>query len=79
LIDKTKHSYLFVMVFKNVMPATLGNFQMFAFAKWISLKLGLINTKRASPEDDTIALIQEECSSTSKQSKHASKLSKSEK
>ena len=43
LISKHNNPYLYVVIFKNIMPAWLGNFYMYAFTKWISSKFGLIN------------------------------------
>ncbi len=41
---KNKYGYLFVVIFKEIIPPTLGNFYMFSVTKAIYLKLGLINT-----------------------------------
>ncbi len=42
---KNKYGYLFVVIFREITPPTLGNFYMFSVTKAICLRLGLINTK----------------------------------
>lgn len=54
LISKHNNPYLYVVIFKNIMPAWLGNFYMYAFTKWISLKLGFINQRMPKDGDDPI-------------------------
>ena len=52
LIDKQNNPYLYVVVFRNILPTTIGNFYLFGLCNWISLKLGLINTRQPTEEDD---------------------------
>ena len=42
-VNRSKHSYLFVQIFKMLLPPFLGNLQLFALQKWFALQTGLIN------------------------------------
>lgn len=52
LIDKTKHSYPFMVIFKSILPSVLGNMQMFAITKWLALKTNLINKNGKKIDSD---------------------------
>jgi hypothetical protein len=54
LISKNNNPYLYVVIFKNIMPAWFGNFYMYALTKWISLKLGFLNTRKPNDGEDPI-------------------------
>lgn len=45
LISKHNNPYWYVVIFRNMMPPTLGNLYLFGAMKYISMKIGLINTK----------------------------------
>lgn len=51
-INRSKHSYLFVMVFKNIMPVVAGNLHLFGLTKWLALKTGIINKNAKKIDTD---------------------------
>jgi len=53
LFPKKGYHWFSVMMFRTVIPVTLGNFYLFGFSKWISLKVGLINTTVRTDLDST--------------------------
>ena len=54
LISKNNNPYLYVVIFKNIMPAWFGNLYLYAFTKWISLKLGFLNTRKPKEGEDPV-------------------------
>ena len=45
---------MYVVIFKNIMPAWFGNFYMYAFTKWISMKFGFLNMRKPKEGEDPI-------------------------
>lgn len=44
LFVSKKHSFMVLLTFKYFMPTSLGALYLYGMQKWISYKLGLINT-----------------------------------
>ena len=51
LISKN-NPYLYVVIFRNILPPTLGSLYLFGCSKWVALKFGLINKRKPNDEDD---------------------------
>lgn len=54
LVSKHNNPYLYVVIMRNIIPPTIGNLYLFGFSKWVACRLGLVNTRLPTDDDDIV-------------------------